>query len=90
MEFLQEFFNDHFISWPVRSPDLTPPDFFLWGYVKDNIFKPNPTTIAELKTLIKEAVEEITPAMLKKVFINKRKQVAGCIVVGGGHFEHLL
>lgn len=22
------------IAWPPRSPDLTPCDFFLWGYVK--------------------------------------------------------
>ncbi|EFN72427.1 hypothetical protein EAG_03551, partial [Camponotus floridanus] len=21
------------IAWPARSPDLTSPDFFLWGYV---------------------------------------------------------
>jgi hypothetical protein len=26
------------IPWPPRSPDLTPPDFFLWGYVKDKVF----------------------------------------------------
>ncbi len=31
-----------------------------------------------------EAVAEITPAMLKKVFINKRKRVAACIKVGRG------
>ena len=22
------------ISWPARSPDLAPCDFFLWGYLK--------------------------------------------------------
>ncbi len=64
MEFLQEFFDDGLISWPARSPDLTPLDFFLWGYVKDNVFKHNPATIAELKTLITEAVAEITPVVM--------------------------
>ena len=24
----------------LRSPDLTPCDFFLWGYIKDNAYKP--------------------------------------------------
>jgi hypothetical protein len=24
--------------WPPRSPDITPLDFFLWGYVKDRVF----------------------------------------------------
>ncbi|XP_050314555.1 phosphate carrier protein, mitochondrial-like isoform X1 [Anthonomus grandis grandis] len=27
------------ISWPARSPDLTPCDFFLWGYLKAEVFK---------------------------------------------------
>jgi len=25
---------------PARSPDLTPCDYFLWGYVKDKVFVP--------------------------------------------------
>ena len=28
------------LPWPPRSPDLTPCDFFLWGYVKDHVFVP--------------------------------------------------
>jgi hypothetical protein len=42
---LQEFLDMHFpghwvwrdgpIKWPLRSPDNTPFDFFLWGYFKD-------------------------------------------------------
>ena len=23
------------VAWPPRSPDLTPPDYFLWGFVKE-------------------------------------------------------
>ena len=31
------------IKWPPRSPDLTPPDFFLWGVLKDKVYaKKNP------------------------------------------------
>jgi hypothetical protein len=26
--------DQHLLLWPPRSPDLTPCDFFLWGYVK--------------------------------------------------------
>jgi hypothetical protein len=26
------------MPWPPRSPDITPLDFFLWGYVKSNVF----------------------------------------------------
>ena len=28
------------LPWPPRSPDLTPCDFFLWGYVKEHMFVP--------------------------------------------------
>ncbi|KAJ4442812.1 hypothetical protein ANN_04405 [Periplaneta americana] len=41
---LTETFPDHWIErggriwWPPRSPDITPLDFFLWGYVKDHVF----------------------------------------------------
>jgi len=24
------------IPWPPQSPDLSPLDFFLWGYIKNN------------------------------------------------------
>jgi hypothetical protein len=26
--------------WPPSSPDLTPCDFFLWGYVEDTVYVP--------------------------------------------------
>ena len=28
-------------AWPQRSPELTPCDFFLWGYAKDHVFVPS-------------------------------------------------
>ncbi|KAL6265937.1 hypothetical protein P5V15_002784 [Pogonomyrmex californicus] len=35
----------------ARSLDLTPIDFFLWGYVKEKVFA-QPTTIADIKLRI--------------------------------------
>ncbi|RZC40672.1 DDE 3 domain containing protein [Asbolus verrucosus] len=32
------------IKWPARSPDLTSPDFFLWGYLKDKVYQQVPIT----------------------------------------------
>ncbi|UYV60168.1 LONRF2 [Cordylochernes scorpioides] len=35
----------HFIhQWPSRSPDLTPCDFGLWGYIKSRVYRCRPTT----------------------------------------------
>ncbi|GBO34519.1 hypothetical protein AVEN_157511-1 [Araneus ventricosus] len=38
------------LLWPPRSLDLTPFDFFLWGYVKDKIYVPQmPKTLQVLQ-----------------------------------------
>jgi hypothetical protein len=38
------------LTWPPHSPDATPRDFFLWGYVKDQVYVPPlPASIPELK-----------------------------------------
>lgn len=31
------------INWPPRSPDISPLDFFLWGYVKDIVYQKTDT-----------------------------------------------
>ena len=39
----------HDVEWPPRSPDLTPCDFFLWGYIKSKVFVNPPQTIHDLR-----------------------------------------
>ena len=47
-------------SWPVRSPDLTPPDFWLWGHLKARTFEtPQPTSLVELRQRIVDIFEEL-------------------------------
>ena len=36
------------ITWSARSPDLTVPDSFLWGFLKDRVFQWRIMTIQEL------------------------------------------
>jgi len=53
---------------PPRSPDVTPCDLFLWGYVKDRVYVPSlPASIPELKVRIRTAIETITADMLQTV-----------------------
>ena len=40
------------VEFPARSPDLTPMDFFLWGYLKDKVYAAKPATIEDLKNEI--------------------------------------
>ncbi len=53
MALLNEFFEDHLISegqWRARSPDLTPLDFFLWSFLKNQVFLTEPADKEELKS----------------------------------------
>ena len=36
-------------NWPRRSCDLTPLDFFLWGFLKSMVYANKPTTTQALK-----------------------------------------
>jgi hypothetical protein len=76
------------IAWPLRSPDLTPLDFFSWGFIKDRLFVPTlPANVAELRTRITAAVAEVTPEMLRSVWqgINYRWDI--CRITNGSHIE---
>ena len=52
------------IEFPPRSPDLTPLDFFLWGYVKDKVYSTKPATINELRSSIEIKCTQIQHEMI--------------------------
>ena len=54
--------------WPPRSPDITPVDFFLWGYVKEKVFLTAVPDITNLKARIKDAFATITEDMLENTW----------------------
>ena len=45
-------------NWPPRSCDLTPLDFFLWGYVKDKVYPDAPQLIQELREKIRAVIDK--------------------------------
>jgi hypothetical protein len=47
------------LTWPSRSPGLTAPDYFLWGYLKEKVFANRLHTIEELKTAIHREIRAI-------------------------------
>ena len=70
----------------TRSPDATPCDFFLWGYVKDQVYVPPlPASIPELKIRIRTAIETKTAGMRNE--LDYRVDV--CRITKGAHIEHL-
>ena len=72
------------------TPDATPCDFFLWGYVKDQVYVPPlPASIPELKVRIRTATENITADMLQTVWNELDYRVDVCTTTNGAHIEHL-
>jgi hypothetical protein len=52
MKLLNEIFGERVVSrnvWPPRSPDLTPPDFYLWEAAKSAVYRDRPHTLNEIK-----------------------------------------
>jgi hypothetical protein len=93
---LQEMFPEKVVSlrgnveWPARSPDLSPCDFFLWGYLKAEVFKLRPTSISSLKLAIQAAIEKIPQSMTDRVMQNFRERLQSCIESGGRHLNDVI
>ena len=78
------------LPWPPWSPDLTPCDFFLWGYIKDRVYvPPMPRDLPQLRQRIVEAVAAIGRQMLQHVWQELDYRLDICRVTKGGRIEHL-
>jgi len=74
-------------SWPPRSPDINPCDFFLWGYLKDRIFTKTLNNLDELKATITTEIEFISSETLNNVFNNLFDRLITLYSVNGRHVE---
>jgi hypothetical protein len=75
--------------WPPEPLDLSPCDYFLWGYFKDNVCCTNPHTVKELQTWIKAITEEITDDLLHDTadkFVIHLQRIHEVI---GSHIKHM-
>ncbi|XP_071642156.1 uncharacterized protein [Temnothorax longispinosus] len=77
-------------EWPPRSPDLTPMDFFVWGYIRDQVYETLPPCRNKFIRKIETACQEITPVMLLKVRESIMRRIALCAEENSSYFEHLL
>jgi Helix-turn-helix domain (DUF4817) len=96
IELLKRKFNDSIISrngpvnWPPRSCDLTPLDYFLWGYVKSLVYVDKPTTLEALEANITGVINEITPKMLEKVMKNWTDRMDYVTASRGAHLPDII
>ena len=58
-------------EWPARSCDITPCDFFLWGWAKDEVYKRSPSNLQELEFEIRDVLMNIPPEFLQKAVMEE-------------------
>ena len=67
------------VAWPPRSPDLTSPDYFLWGFIKERVMAVAPTTPDDMKERQRQACTEITSQMLAEVRRSFHQPIDNCL-----------
>ena len=76
--------------WPPRSPDITPLDYFLWGYLKQKVYKDRPfNNVEELETSIRVHCRNIPANVLRSTINEFYERTIRCIEREGGHTETL-
>ena len=56
------------VEWPPRSLDLTPCDFFLWGYLKAKVYISPPIDLNDLQARIRQEVALLANKQFKASF----------------------
>jgi hypothetical protein len=96
LELLKTYFGTNIISnktenyWPPYSPDLNPCDFFLWGFLKDNVFKETFKNCDSLKQKIIDCCEKVTLDLCKNSIENFKFRLQYCVSKKGKHFSLLM
>ena len=79
--------NDTNIPWSPRSPDLTPMDFILWGYIKKLVYTKNYQDLEQLKNAIVAAFQLVTGEMVTSALANFVKRLNSVVEANGCHIE---
>ncbi|GFX23104.1 uncharacterized protein TNCV_2932681 [Trichonephila clavipes] len=96
IDLLKDTFGDRLISrfgpvnWPPRSCDLTPLDYFLWGYVKSLVYADKPQTLDHLEDNIHRVIADIRPQMLEKVIENWTSRLDYIRASLGSHMPEII
>ncbi|GFU56553.1 hypothetical protein TNCV_1406991 [Trichonephila clavipes] len=96
IDLLKDTFGDRLISrfgpvnWPPRSCNLTPLDYFLWGYVKSLVYADKPQTLDHLEDNIRRVIADIRPQMLEKVTENWTSRLDYIRTSRGSHMPEII
>ena len=77
------------VGWTPRPCDLTPLDYFLWGYVKSIVYSNKPATIDELRTNIERESAAVSADLCLKIVKNWVQRLDICQRACGGHAKQI-
>ena len=85
----------HFISMTstkiAQSPDLSACDFWLWGYVRNDLYKsPRPSTPLNLKQRLEYLMNNIPKRMIQSSYSSFLRRCELCVELNGSHFKQNL
>ena len=95
---LQQYFGDRLISrgtkfpFPSHTPDLTVPDAYIWGMLKESVFRSDdaPGNVPELREKIQSFLVSLQQPVFISMFNNLKDLYEQCVRREGKHFEHML
>ncbi|GBM46882.1 hypothetical protein AVEN_10725-1 [Araneus ventricosus] len=94
-EFLDKTFPQRWIgrgavmTWPPRSPDITPLDFYFWGYVKQHVCSERINDINHLKQRITDVIHSVSPDVLTRVSEELDYRLDVCRTTNRVHIEQV-
>jgi len=77
------------INYPLRSPDLTVLDYYLWGRIKDLVYRERTTTRNNMICRINEAIQSLDADEILRAVNSFQNRVDACIAENGAQFEHI-
>jgi len=75
---------------PPYSPDLAPSDFWLFGYLKNQLKGAKFSTETELQEAVRGVLHKITPAQLRRVYNHWIRRLEMCIEAKGEYIHNLM
>jgi [histone H3]-lysine36 N-dimethyltransferase SETMAR len=73
---------------PVKSPDISPLDFFGFGYLKRQLFKHRPTTQNGVWKVLKREWSKIDQALIDRTFESWKRRLRLVVQKSGHHIEN--
>uniref|UniRef100_A0A915D609 Transposase n=1 Tax=Ditylenchus dipsaci TaxID=166011 RepID=A0A915D609_9BILA len=71
------------LPWPTYRPDLTPCTFFLWRWIKSQVYRTPIEDIEKLVRRIDMAFEELPQEMIDRSIETYRRRLDRCVAVSG-------